>query len=390
MKTFRVLAPALAAAALLAGCGGATPGNQTSAAGYTKLVSFGDSLSDVGTYGVGVVSGLYKSRGYYSVNGIKTDGATYTNWTEFLSAQLGLAAPCPAETGLNTIPGIFPGGFGPVPVVEHPECTNYAQGGARVTELAGPGNVALFDPNDPSTYGNALGQLTKPIGLQIQAHLDASGGSFAATDLVTVLAGGNDALIQLESLPQKIAAYAAAFIAAGDDVATATAKATAQAGAEAVTAMGTEGANLAVDINTKIIANGATHVIVVNLPDLSKTPLGYSLDAATQGLVATMVDTFNAQLTSGLAASAANVVIVDSAASTRDQAVNPAAYGLTNNNTPACDATKVGTSLFCTAGTVIAGDVSHYEFADDVHPTPFTYKLLAQLVSERMAVKGWL
>jgi phospholipase/lecithinase/hemolysin len=31
-----------------------------------------------------------------------------------------------------------------------------------------------------------------------------------------------------------------------------------------------------------------------------------------------------------------------------------------------------------------------YEYADTVHPTPYGYRLLAELVGEHLAIKGWL
>ena len=37
-----------------------------------------------------------------------------------------------------------------------------------------------------------------------------------------------------------------------------------------------------------------------------------------------------------------------------------------------------------------ATGLMHYEFADTVHPTPYAYRLLAELVGEQMAIKGWL
>ena len=67
------------------------------------------------------------------------------------------------------------------------------------------------------------------------------------------------------------------------------------------------------------------------------------------------------------------------------------AYGLTNTSTPACGANALGTtSLVCNGTNVIAGDVSHYMFADDVHPTPFEYALVAKYIAEQMIIKGWL
>ena len=37
-----------------------------------------------------------------------------------------------------------------------------------------------------------------------------------------------------------------------------------------------------------------------------------------------------------------------------------------------------------------AGEVSKYQFADGVHPTPCGYQPLAQFVSKSLALKGWL
>ena len=152
MKNFRVLAVALAASAMLAACGGSGPGDQTPRVTYGKMVNFGDSLSDVGTYRVSFVAA--SGGGEYSINGV----ATYTNWTEYLAAQLGLPAPCAAETGLNTIQAVV--GVPGVPASFHDAstggtCTNYAQGGARVTNPVGPGNALLFNAAVPSTYSNA-------------------------------------------------------------------------------------------------------------------------------------------------------------------------------------------------------------------------------------------
>ena len=50
MKTFHLSWLAAAAAALLVGCSGAGDGDQAPRASYGKLITFGDSLSDVGTY----------------------------------------------------------------------------------------------------------------------------------------------------------------------------------------------------------------------------------------------------------------------------------------------------------------------------------------------------
>jgi phospholipase/lecithinase/hemolysin len=160
-----------------------------------------------------------------------------------------------------------------------------------------------------------------------------------------------------------------------------------------IKAMTAAGGELAVLVKTKIIANGANYVVVNNLPDVSIAPSAKAQSADTQKLIAGMVAAFNGALKAGLGDDP-KVLYVDLATISHDQASNPAPYGLTNTTTPACDLTPaknpLGSSLICNKNNLISGDVSHYMFADSVHPTPFEYALIARYVLEQMAVKGWL
>lgn len=331
---------------------------------YSALVSFGDSLSDVGSYRVSTIAAV--GGGQYNVN-----GPSGKNWTEQLAAGLFLKAPCAAQTGLNSLIPTIP----PASVVNHAGCFGYAQGGARVTNPVGPGNVLTY-PADP---GGALGQLTDPVLNQINRHLSAVGGRFSGKELVTVLAGGNDVFMNL-------AAVAATAAATNND-----ATAVAAASANAVAAMAQAGAELAADVNTLIVGRGAKRVVVLTLPDVSQTPFALTKPAATQGLINTMVNAFNNALTSGLQASNA-VLVVDAYTQGRKQTANPAQYGLSNVTAPACDLSKTifASSLVCTNSTLVAGNVSTYAFADGVHPTPYAYGLLAGFVASRLAAQSWL
>ncbi len=438
------LALALIAAAALTGCGGGTgssAGDQSPKLKFTSQVSFGDSLSDVGTYAVGAVAALHG--GKYTVNSLTPSAQ---NWTELLAVSLGLPAPCAAQTGLGGFsdvqlasqPQLAPlaalsaQGFAVTPAL-HSGCTSYAQGGARVTLPLGPGSAAL----DPALGGSAvLGQLTVPVVTQIQNHLLAVGGKFSGTEVVFMLAGANDVFVQLATLnvnataagtaaataavtaavPARVASDVGSGLCIPTDlqasncVAQAIAELTPTVGASAgaaagaayvtniggpaaVQAMGQAGAELVGYVNTLILGNGAKFVTVVNVPDIGTTPFGDSLNASTLSLVNTMVSTFNAQLQSGLAGNA-NVVLVDVNTQSHLNTQNPAQYGLTNVTTPACDLSAavnpLASSLVCTTSSVVAGDVSHYLFADTVHPTPYGYSLLAKYVATQMAIRGWL
>ena len=386
MKKFHVLTTAVAAAAFLAGCGGNDAGNQSPRVAFSQMVNFGDSLSDVGTYDVGVVK--EQGGGHYSINGKGATGLLYTNWTEFLAATLDITQPCAAETGLTPVAPFVPTVGDETPTFHDAStggtCLNYAQGGSRVTQPVGPGNAALLNPADSSTYSNAIGQLTVPVITQINNYLLHNGGTFNSNQLVTVLAGGNDLFIDVATFQ--------AQVAGGVDPTT--------AATTAVTAMATAGGELAGYINQLIIAKGATHVVVVNVPDVSLTPFAVASGASGQALVKQMTQAFNAQLQAGLTASP-NLVLVDAFSASEDQATNPAQYGLANVTTPACDLTKASSSLVCTAATLIsavtpttagapATAANTYEYADTVHPTPYGYRLLSELVGEQLAIKGWL
>jgi phospholipase/lecithinase/hemolysin len=442
---------ALLTAAVLAACGGSggiaghpSAGDQTPTIKFSAEVSFGDSLSDVGSYGVGAVKQL--GGGKFTINGNNTavnPELTGRNWTEVMAAQLGVAAPCPAQTGLE---GSAPGFT--VPSAFFASCTNYAMGGARVSNPIGAHNKA----NDP-----ALGALTVPMATQVANHLAKNGGKFSGAELVTVLGGGGDILTLLSDLSTKatatgsqtfatslatqlaagartpatavqqiglaiqtesvrtghtdasiVAAAVGAAVAAGNTAAAsptvygpmvtkaqvdATAAGTAYAAANGpaiVTAMAAAGAELAALVKTQIVGKGANYVILANLPDVASAPSSKAKDANTQALINAAVDAFNNQLKASIAGEA-KILYVDLWSISHDQVINPAPYGLTNTSSPACATNALnGSSLACNASNLVAGDVSHYMFADDVHPTPFENALIARYVLEQMAVKGWL
>jgi len=419
MQRQRILTTtALAAAAFLAGCGGSDAGNQSPRVAFTRVVSFGDSLSDVGTYRTALLG--EQGVGLYSINGdFAKAGLPYTNWTQYLSATLQVSPPCAARVGLDAI--------GDLQTLAQPEaavanCFNYAQGGARVSQQPGPGNNLTY-----TLFGDTrglLGQLTEPIVTQV-ANFKADSNTFGATDVVTVLGGGNDLFINRAVLVD--AAVQAQIIAGGGTITPAGAAIIAGQADAAVAAMTQAGTELATLIRNDIVGAGATHVVVVNLPDVSLTPdntlwittgAGAAVEPIHPHLTLDMTDAFNAALQTGLFGTAGTdsdpaIVWVDAFTQSDMQVQQPATYGLTNLTTPACDLSKTGitapavgfrmypSALFCTKDTLIPTQtatvtdtdptgVLNYLYADTVHPTPFGYRLLAQYAGLQMAIKGWL
>jgi outer membrane lipase/esterase len=368
MRQFK-FGSALLITLILVGCGGG--GSDVPAKPkFTSQVSFGDSLSDVGSYKVGIVAAL--GGGQFTINAASAVPATPTNWTEMTAPKFGLAAPCAAQTGLDNGSAVTPSTpYGTpagtvIPVTDYTACTGYAQGGARVTSQPGIGNKLL---------GGGGFALTVPVHDQITNHLgtsNAPGGKFTGNEIVFVMAGSNDLLYQLGLL-----------------------NAAATTPTAAVTALATAATELANDVNTLILANGAKYVIVVNIPDAVSTPLGATFPAPTQGLVDSMVTTFNTTLKSGLAGSA-NVILVDAYSAVKDEVANPAKYNLTNVTGTACNLTApspnpLASSLVCNATNLNTGVLStdHYLFADTVHPTPYGHSLFALYVLQAMTNKGW-
>ena len=391
---------ALGASLLVAACGGGGGnGDQAPRVAITSMVSFGDSLSDVGNANVGTVAALHG--GLWTVN-----SSAAKNWTAYVAGQYGLPAPCAAQTGLTPSSVLTGAGFLGAAITNNPNCLNYAQGSARVTSIYGPHSVALrafINAATASTAGDTsepLGLTALPISAQIDNHLAAH--SFTGKELVTVLGGANDIFMNLNGISSAAAggstAVGAAVLAGWSStdqtaVAAGGSAATTAATTAALTAITTSAAELAGYVKTKILANGAKYVVVLNVPDVSTSPYALSTPSAIP-LINLMVRTFNTRLQNDLAG-VAGVHIVDAYTNGRDQVANPAQYGLTNVTDPACSTTSPanplhGTSLTCTASSTITGDTSHYLFADSVHFTPFEYQFIGQLVGKELLIAGWL
>jgi phospholipase/lecithinase/hemolysin len=366
---FRTPLVAALAVVLLASCGGGGDGDQSTSFKYDKLVSFGDSLSDLGTFKVGTILALTATQGGGRWSTSTPAGGDI--WVERVASQIAVSKPCSAETGLlPNIPGITG-----APVTAQTGCFSYSQGSARITSPLGPNSVALQSIPDQTNGGlptQTLGLMAKPIKDQMAAHLAAAGGSYSGQELVTVLAGANDVFMELS------------FIGTGLGAAT-------PAGAFANMAL--SGATLGNLIKTEVLAKGAKRVMVLNIPDVASTPFAKSrelTDPGTTALIDAMVKAFNTQLATALK-DVPGVRLGDAYSVSKDQATNPAAYGLTNVTSVACGTNFLnGSALVCNGSNLIAGDTSRYQFADDVHPTAYGHQLLAQFAIKELAQAGWL
>jgi phospholipase/lecithinase/hemolysin len=363
---------ALVGAALLAACGGGDSGPP-----ITRVVSFGDSLSDLGTYtivtsqapGVAPYFGGRFTTNTHSGYTATTSPLSNTSaiWVEWVAgrvgvpitqAMLGFAAtriPCPAAAN----------------AVLASSCTAYGQGGARVTNPAG--------------WKNELGFLTDPLAAQVAAHL-ARFTKFNDSDIVFAWTGGNDFLVQSRDLQlgQITPTTAVANMAAA----------------------GTELANL---IKTQIVANGATRVAALTLPDPGITPDYAAAPAPTKAFLTQMTGAYNAALLAGLAGT--TVQIIDVGTYLADVVARPVPNGFVNASSTACDPAKMspasaGSALFCNTASAAqltaaglpttisslrtGADINTWAFADGFHPSTGGHKAIGNFVIGKIKDFGWI
>ncbi|MFL9862755.1 SGNH/GDSL hydrolase family protein [Paraburkholderia fungorum] len=393
------IAIASAAFALLAACGGGGSDNNNSSgstpAGGVKLqvVSFGDSLSDVGTYAPVIQSSF--GGGRFTTNPGEV-------WTQKVAEYYG-----------GTLTAAYVGGFGQ-PLVATGGL-GYAQGGSDVVNPQGEG----WAPNN-------MAATTVPVVTQVANYLGAH-TSFNANQLVLVNGGAND-IFQFST--------AANLTALGTALQTALVKGqvpNTQAGQvgfivaylqqQPSPQIAQAAAQLAAQVQN-IVNSGATHVVVSTVPDIGNTPQGVQANLASPGAAALLTGITAAynymlvqQMTTLGLLGTGKVIVADAFTWLDQQLPNYQALGFTVSNTgTACNLTSMianatkyatanpsatngltpaqygsqfGSSLFCSPQTyTVAGADQTYMFADLVHPSTHTHALFAQFVQQQIAATG--
>ena len=386
-------------ALLLAACGGSDPdvpgsgspsGAPTTKGSFTAVVSFGDSLSDVGAYTPAtVIPGTNPP--VYIGGKFTTNSATGTVWVENLATSLSLLVT-PAEVGFNGQSVLCPSAASPDPAVAN-SCTGYGQGGSRVTNPNGIGH-------DPAT-GN--GALTVPMVAQIAKHL-ARFASFKPSDLILVYGGNNDVFTQFgifAATATQIQTDAAAGKLTADQANAALFNAQTAAQAQ----MKSAAQELGGYVRDQILAKGGTYVAVMTLTDIADTPFGSSVPASARPVLTSLSQVFNLWLRDSLTNQP--VQFIDTYTLSKDVYANPAKYGIANNTTPACDVAKInaitggavisGSSLFCNStpgapfnGLATGANVNTWQFADSVHPTTGGHKIISDAFTAQLKSFGWL
>jgi len=337
--------------------------------GQFRVVAFGDSLLDAGTY-----SPFAGMAPFY--------GGVFTTNPGMNFAQ------SIAKHYRDTLTPAFVGGFGSCPAANGG--LDYAQGGSRVTMQPG----IDFAPDCAQAT-------TVPVNDQVSSYL-ATYGRFTPNQLVLINGGANDVFFQLAAA-QAIGTPPALIAALG--------------------AIAQSAIDLAKIVETAV-ANGAAHVVVINLPDIGKTP--YGLASPDHGRVLTEVsELFDVTLAFALQLQrrsfGGKVVLIDAFRFVNKLIDNYKIYAFSVSNTgTACNltaqvniaATKLcnpttnpgslyctnpllfGSSLFCSPPTynttnTTPDPANNFIYADMVHPSTHPNALFALYIEQQIASKIW-
>lgn len=317
-----------------------------------QLIVFGDNLLDTGTY-----------QQFAKAN---FSGGQFTTNPDKLFVQR------VASTYGDVLMPAFQGGFGR-PLAPSGGF-DYAEGGSRVSIQPGVGH-------DTSGAQNAAysAQTTIPVAEQLSTYLSAK-QRFHPNQLVIINGGINDILFSFAAAQQ--AGTPASLQAAQQAVAQ-----------SAIDLVGV--------VNTAI-AKGATHVALMNVPDLGTTPQGVT--SADGGKTLTQISQlFNTTLISQLQSKSLlnKIILIDVYNIVDNVVANFQAFGFKVSNTgTACNAqaeieeatalnlknpSRFNDSLFCSPTTYTTPTAPEdFVFADSSYPTTHFSAIIASAVEQQL------
>ncbi|MFT6914325.1 MAG: outer membrane lipase/esterase [Motiliproteus sp.] len=291
---------------------------QVQAADFSNTIFFGDSLTDSGSF---LPILLQNDPSYTGAGKFTTNPGPV--WSDLLADRYGVS--------------LSPGNQGG---------TNYAEGGARISDLPGIGDA----PADGAT----------PIATQVQDYLTANGGVADPDALYSLWGGANDI-----------------FWIAGGNVPPAD-----------VTTYITTTASEQVAAISALRAAGARYVLVPVVPDIGATPFGVSQGATAAAGLTALSAGYNDALLKTLQAAGVEVIPVDTFALLNEVQAQPGIYGFTDVSTPACGSTA---SLLCVEGAdgYTAGTEQSFLYADGVHPTSGGHQITSDYVQSILAAPAF-
>ncbi|MBB5066754.1 SGNH/GDSL hydrolase family protein [Granulicella mallensis] len=321
-----------------------------------QVVAFGDSLLDTGTY--------------QQFAKAKFDGGEFTTNPSKVYVQ-----DIACTYGDVLLPA-FQGGFGEP--LKPSGGLDYAEGGSRVALQPGINHAAAGTPNADFSE-----ETTIPVTEQLNRYLSEH-QRFHPNQLVIINGGANDIFFNL-AVAEQVGTPAAL-----------------QAAEQAIAQSALDLANV-VEV---VIAKGATHVVLMSLPDIGTTPQGVS--SADHGQSLTQISQlFNSTLLGQLKSKNQldKIVVLDSFGIIDNVVANFQEFGFKVSNTGmACNLeaqigkatalslqnpTFFGESLFCSPATFTTPDAAEsFMFADTVHPSAHLSAIFAKAAELQIESSG--
>lgn len=291
-----------------------------------RVIVFGDSLSDTGTYSnfAGPLGG-----GKFTTNPGKI-------WVEIIADKMNLNLEVNRKEGFGLKEEIV-GGF------------NYAQGGARI--------------KNPNGNGKDKGYSTRPLSEQVDLFLNEN-SRFSESDLVFLLGGANDIFMLTEEVANgKITPNEAVQLAR-------------------------QTALDLVEILKNVKQMGAKKIIVFNLPQIEKTPKVITLPPNVIQLVALMGASFNNELASQIDEGTILVDLYNFDKEFNDNFEFYGFKNITNPACDFAKL-PFKSSLVCNESTLVEANAQDfYKFADNIHPTEGYSRVIAEFIWAK--IKGLL
>ncbi len=273
---------------------------------FNRVVVFGDSLSDVGTY---APVAYFQGGGKFTTNPGKL-------WVENISDYLGLPMKPNRHEGFG-IPFVKLGGY------------NFAQGGAKLVESVHPS----------SRYS------ARPVTTQLDYFL-TDHFQFNAGDIVFIQGGANDILAQLRAVSDKSIT-------------------TEQAVQNII-----QTANDFVSIISKVQSHGAKSVVILNLPMVQKAPKILGRSPEVQAFTAHLVNVFNSNLAAQTLVLNVLLVDLHSFDQHFNDNYLAYGFINIDQEACDSSGVVGGIALFCSGESLVGpGADQNHKFADDLHPS---------------------
>ncbi|MBD8872616.1 autotransporter domain-containing protein [Rhodanobacter sp. DHB23] len=365
MLRTRHLVGAIATALLFSTAAGATD--------FSKVVVFGDSLSDAGNISLASNPSLQPpmefttNPGHVAVQDLAGDlgytlGPSLAGGTDYAWGGAGILTNSPGTPAA-------------VPTITSQVNTYLAAGSVdphALYTIWGGANDIFYAATSAGAAATAQALIQQNVAAQI-AQLEQAGYTAAQIQALT------------PTITQQVTTAVSQQVLAAAGVSSFMTADQAQAAIGAA-------AQQEVKLIGELQAAGVKNLVVFNLPNIGVTPDGTEQGATAAAQLTGLSVIFNSTLNSGLGQLGKGIIPVNTYALINEVVANPSLYGFSNVTTPACgvgsSSVQCGPAGSGAPYTYAAGTDQSYLFADGVHPTTAAHEMLSQVVLSELNAPG--